>query len=53
MRRLSTDWIDLYQLHQPDPATPIEETLAALDELVIAVPTQADLAAIDLIFRAP
>lgn len=36
LRRLGTDWIDLYQLHQPDPPTPIEETLAALDELVIA-----------------
>lgn len=34
LRRLGTDWIDLYQLHQPDPLTPIEETLAALDELV-------------------
>jgi len=34
LRRLNTDWIDLYQLHQPDPLTPIEETLAALDELV-------------------
>ena len=34
LRRLSTDWIDLYQLHNPDPDTPIEETLAALDELV-------------------
>lgn len=34
LRRLKTDWIDLYQLHQPDPATPIGETLAALDELV-------------------
>ena len=29
-----TDWIDLYQLHTPDPNTPIEETLAALAELV-------------------
>ncbi len=34
LRRLQTDWIDLYQLHQPDPTTPIAETLAALDELV-------------------
>jgi aryl-alcohol dehydrogenase-like predicted oxidoreductase len=34
LRRLGTDWIDLYQLHAPDPHTPIEETLAALDELV-------------------
>jgi aryl-alcohol dehydrogenase-like predicted oxidoreductase len=35
LRRLQTDWIDLYQFHQPDPATPIEETLAALHELVV------------------
>jgi aryl-alcohol dehydrogenase-like predicted oxidoreductase len=34
LKRLQTDWIDLYQLHQPDPVTPIEETLAALDELI-------------------
>ena len=34
MERLQTDYIDLYQLHFPDPATPIEETLAALTELV-------------------
>jgi aryl-alcohol dehydrogenase-like predicted oxidoreductase len=34
LRRLRTDWIDLYQMHAPDPKTPIEETLAALDELV-------------------
>jgi len=34
LKRLKTDWIDLYQLHQPDPATPLEETLAALDDLV-------------------
>ena len=34
LRRLETDYIDLYQLHEPDPATPIEETLAALDDLV-------------------
>jgi aryl-alcohol dehydrogenase-like predicted oxidoreductase len=36
LRRLGTDHIDLYQLHTPDPDTPIEETLAALDELVRA-----------------
>src|SRR6478609_11219137 len=34
LRRLRTDWIDLYQLHKPDDATPIEETLSALDDLV-------------------
>jgi aryl-alcohol dehydrogenase-like predicted oxidoreductase len=34
LRRLETDHIDLYQMHEPDPATPIEETLAALDDLV-------------------
>lgn len=34
LRRLRTDWIDLYQLHLPDPETPIEETTDALDELV-------------------
>ena len=34
LRRLQTDYIDLYQLHTPDPVTPIEETLAALTELV-------------------
>jgi len=34
LRRLDTDWIDLYQLHTPDPATPVEETLEALTELV-------------------
>lgn len=34
LRRLDTDWIDLYQMHMPDPRTPIEETLSALHELV-------------------
>ncbi len=34
LRRLQTDWIDLYQLHTPDPVTPIEETLSALDDLI-------------------
>src|SRR5580698_6594343 len=33
LRRLNTDWIDLCQIHQPDPHTPIEETLRALDDL--------------------
>jgi aryl-alcohol dehydrogenase-like predicted oxidoreductase len=36
LRRLGTDRIDLYQLHLPDPETPIEQTLAVLDELVRA-----------------
>jgi aryl-alcohol dehydrogenase-like predicted oxidoreductase len=34
LRRLDTDYIDLYQMHAPDPATPIDETLSALDDLV-------------------
>ena len=34
LKRLKTDWIDLYQSHKPDPLTPIEETLRALDDLV-------------------
>jgi aryl-alcohol dehydrogenase-like predicted oxidoreductase len=34
LTRLKTDWIDLYQLHSPDPVTPIEETLATLDDLI-------------------
>jgi len=33
LRRLQTDWIDLYQVHRPDPETDIEETLAALTDL--------------------
>lgn len=36
LRRLRTDYIDLYQIHTPDPITPIEETLSALTELVQA-----------------
>src|ERR1700758_2392187 len=36
LRRLQTDYIDLYQIHTPDPVTPIEETLSALNELVQA-----------------
>jgi aryl-alcohol dehydrogenase-like predicted oxidoreductase len=36
LRRLRTDYIDLYQIHNPDPVTPIDETLAALTELVQA-----------------
>jgi 1-deoxyxylulose-5-phosphate synthase len=34
LRRLQTDWIDLYQLHHPDPKTPIEETISTLDDLI-------------------
>ncbi|NKE60798.1 aldo/keto reductase [Lentzea sp. PSKA42] len=34
LHRLGTDWIDLYQYHEPDGVTPIEETVAALEELV-------------------
>jgi len=34
LRRLNTDWIDVYMIHWPDYATPIEETLRALDDLV-------------------
>lgn len=33
LRRLKTDWIDLYQFHRPDPHTPVEETLRALEDL--------------------
>jgi aryl-alcohol dehydrogenase-like predicted oxidoreductase len=36
LQRLKTDWIDLYQLHRPDPRTPIEETLRALEDLARA-----------------
>ena len=34
LRRLCTNYVDLYQLHQPDPETPIDETLRALDDVV-------------------
>lgn len=34
LTRLKTDWIDLYQFHKPDPLTPIDETLRAMDDLV-------------------
>lgn len=34
LKRLKTDWIDLYQVHMVDPLTPMEETLRALDDLV-------------------
>jgi aryl-alcohol dehydrogenase-like predicted oxidoreductase len=34
LKRLKTEWIDVYYIHRPDPATPIEETLRALDDLV-------------------
>jgi aryl-alcohol dehydrogenase-like predicted oxidoreductase len=36
LRRLGTEWIDVYYLHYPDPETPIDETLDALDELIEA-----------------
>src|ERR1700758_4342611 len=36
LARLKTDYVDLYQLHRPDLVTPIDETLAALDDLVTA-----------------
>ncbi len=36
LRRLQVDHVDLYQMHRPDPSTPIDETLAAFDELVAA-----------------
>lgn len=36
LKRLKTDWIDLYIIHRPDPFTPIEETLRTLDDLVRA-----------------
>ena len=36
LRRLNTDYIDLYQLHTPDPQTPIADTLSALNDLVKA-----------------
>jgi aryl-alcohol dehydrogenase-like predicted oxidoreductase len=34
LRRLKTDWIDLYQIHRPDPTADVDETLGALDDLV-------------------
>jgi aryl-alcohol dehydrogenase-like predicted oxidoreductase len=34
LKRLKTEWIDLYYLHRPDPATPIEETLRAFEDLI-------------------
>jgi aryl-alcohol dehydrogenase-like predicted oxidoreductase len=36
LRRLQTDFVDLYQLHRPDPTTPIDETVEAFDELIKA-----------------
>lgn len=36
LRRLGTDWIDLYQIHRPQPDIPIDETLRALDDLIRA-----------------
>jgi aryl-alcohol dehydrogenase-like predicted oxidoreductase len=36
LKRLQTDWIDLYQIHRPQPGIPIDETLRALDDLIRA-----------------
>ena len=36
LKRLQTDWIDLYQIHRPQPSVPIDETLRALDDLIRA-----------------
>src|SRR5829696_1149355 len=36
LRRLNTDWIDLYQIHRPEPDTDIDETLGALSDLIHA-----------------
>src|SRR5438309_6868142 len=36
LRRLGTDYVDLYQLHHPDPSTPMDESLRALDDIVRA-----------------
>jgi 1-deoxyxylulose-5-phosphate synthase len=36
LRRLGTDYVDLYQIHRMDPSTPIEETLEALHDVVKA-----------------
>jgi aryl-alcohol dehydrogenase-like predicted oxidoreductase len=45
LRRLGTDWIDLYQMHRPDPDTGIDETLGALTDLVHQGPTRSSFAA--------
>jgi aryl-alcohol dehydrogenase-like predicted oxidoreductase len=34
LKRLKTDWVDIYMIHWPDPSTPMEETLRALDDIV-------------------
>ena len=36
LRRLGTDWIDLYQIHRPEPDTDVDETLGALSDLIRA-----------------
>ncbi|MCW6004747.1 aldo/keto reductase [Micromonospora sp. CPCC 205371] len=46
LRRLDTDHIDLYQMHEPDPATPIEETLAALDVAIGGLAAQPAVASV-------
>ena len=49
LRRLQTDYIDLYQIHRPDPATDIEETLSALSDLIHS----GKVRAIGLVRRCP
>ena len=41
LKRLGTDYVDLYQVHAPDPDTPIDETLSALDSIVASGKTLA------------
>ena len=39
LKRLDADYVDLYQLHEKDPVTPLDETLRALDDLVVQHPS--------------
>ncbi|NJP68123.1 aldo/keto reductase [Streptomyces spiramenti] len=54
LRRLRTDWIDLYQLHRPDPDVPVEESWGAMAELVRAGKVRSlGLSALDVIGQGP